>query len=158
MDNIFKKSFLRSHNPRILQSVEDLYMGFGDDDASGLVEGIVENALPENQSNTVFWGVNGFICFLLALACLWCCFSRKFLTRRPLDSDLEYQRSLNEREQQREQAKIDSPEKRTRKLKHSFQKHDVVMVRTRINVSRRVRFFTSSFVMIFANFRALFTF
>lgn len=125
-------SFLRSH--RALQNVEDLYMGFDvDDDASGLVEDIVENATNNYETNnSVFWGVNGFICFLLCLAIVWCCFSSRFLTNpqnRRLESDLQYQQTLNQREQQRQEAKIDSPEKRTKKLKQSFQKHGVVMVR-----------------------------
>lgn len=77
----------------------------------------------------VFWCVNGFIFIMFSAVMLWCCFADKtWLTRdRGRLADIEYQQSLAERQRQRELAKVDSPEKRTRKLLQSFERHKVQM-------------------------------
>ena len=90
--------------------------------------------LNEEEGNfdpLVFWCVNGFIFLMMVMVGLWCCFADKttwILTARGQESDQVYQQSLREREERRKQAKIESPEKRTRKLVQSFRRHKVQMV------------------------------
>lgn len=80
----------------------------------------------------VFWCVNGFLFFMMVVVLLWCCFSDKewltLMHERRQQTDETYQQTLRERRQQRQQAKVDTPEKRTYKLLRSFQRHKVQMV------------------------------
>lgn len=104
-----------SHDPSL---VDDVLMG----------EGPGQDA---EFDHTVFWCVNGFIFLIVVAMVCWCCYGDKsFLNadQRRQETDRLYQASLREREQMRQQAKVDTPEQRRRKLQKLFQKHEVQMV------------------------------
>ena len=102
-----------------------------------------ENATVTQESRTeatfdprVFWGVNGFILFLVTSMCVWCwCFGGKHhlvdWTARRVDSDRRFQQTMRERHEQRMAARRSTPAKRKFRLKRSFQRNKVQMVSTR---------------------------
>lgn len=91
-----------------------------------------------NDSNTfdprVFWSVNAFIFVLFCVAIFLCCYygKREWLFydfeegRR--SSDEAYRQTVLRRRRQREEAKVETPEQRTKKLLKSFALNEVSMV------------------------------
>lgn len=82
----------------------------------------------------VFWGVNAFLLGMLLTVCIWCwCLGGKDhvtqWSERRIAADLAYQQALQDRLERQQAAKLDSPTKRTAKLKKSFQRCHVCMVR-----------------------------
>ena len=102
-----------------------------------------DNSTTENDQGefnpNVFWGVNGFILCLFIVACCLCCKSdwltKLYDRRHQAAGDRAYQRRVLERMQEEQQAKLESPEKRQRKLLASFKRHGVQMVRRTIQSS-----------------------
>jgi hypothetical protein len=82
----------------------------------------------------VFWFVNAFILVLICGTLFWCWrFGRQnwFLydgTEGRQQSDEAYRQAVLRRQERQQQAKIDTPAQRTRKLLRSFQRHEVQMV------------------------------
>lgn len=77
----------------------------------------------------IFWTVNVVVILGAILAC--CVLQKKYncMATNPQASDLEYQRSLVQREERRKQAKLLSPAQRKRLLMKSFRQNQVLMVR-----------------------------
>jgi hypothetical protein len=82
----------------------------------------------------VFWFVNAFILVLLASTIAFCCFGKKEwlfpgTAERRQASDEAYRQTVLQRRRRRQEAKVDSPEQRTKKLLKSFALNKVSMVR-----------------------------
>lgn len=82
---------------------------------------------------SLFWSVNAFILILICGTLFWCYrFGRQnsfdVEGRRRESSDATYRASVLRRQERQNQAKIDTPAQRTRKLLRSFQRHEVRMV------------------------------
>jgi hypothetical protein len=84
----------------------------------------------------VFWGVNGFLCFMLIMACTFCCVCKDWnvwlvnMHERRRQTDDQYQLQLRQQQQEQHDKKLDTPAVRKQKLLQSFRRHQVSMVRT----------------------------
>ncbi len=87
----------------------------------------------------VFWCVNAFIFVLLVGTIVWCCFCDKSWLfnvnpeERRQRSDEIYRRRILAQRQRQEQAKQETPAKRTKKLLKSFAQNKVQMVRKELS-------------------------
>jgi hypothetical protein len=89
-------------------------------------------------SPAVFWSVNAFLLFVLLAVCsyCWCCGGFQRFVRasssseqQRVSSDVQYRMNVLRRQQEREDAKKETPEERKEKLLQSFQRLHVSMVR-----------------------------
>eukprot|EP00529_Nitzschia_sp_RCC80_P001890 CAMPEP_0113482450 /NCGR_PEP_ID=MMETSP0014_2-20120614/22925_1 /TAXON_ID=2857 /ORGANISM="Nitzschia sp." /LENGTH=375 /DNA_ID=CAMNT_0000375967 /DNA_START=355 /DNA_END=1482 /DNA_ORIENTATION=- /assembly_acc=CAM_ASM_000159 len=86
----------------------------------------------------VFWSVNAFILALFLTTICCCCFGKKeWLDYFVYDhesgretSDMQYRRSVLQRQQRQQQSKVETPAQRTKKLLRSFRRHQVEMTVT----------------------------
>ena len=78
----------------------------------------------------VFWAVNGFILALLVSVCswFWCCGGIERMTSATADSDQQYIRSVQRRQQERQAAEQMTPDQRKQRILQSIQRHQVKMV------------------------------
>eukprot|EP00538_Stauroneis_constricta_P001072 CAMPEP_0119561442 /NCGR_PEP_ID=MMETSP1352-20130426/17645_1 /TAXON_ID=265584 /ORGANISM="Stauroneis constricta, Strain CCMP1120" /LENGTH=291 /DNA_ID=CAMNT_0007609651 /DNA_START=221 /DNA_END=1096 /DNA_ORIENTATION=+ len=84
--------------------------------------------------STVFWSVNAFVLFLI-LVMITCCVlgNTDWLTnvdQRRREADERYQASIREREREIAESKVETPEKRRKRLLQSFRRHKVLMTVT----------------------------
>jgi hypothetical protein len=82
----------------------------------------------------VFWCVNAFILVLVVTTLLFCCFGKwKWLHYNSENgrqvSDEIYRQTVLQRQREQQEAKMESPVQRTRKLLNSFEVNHVQMVK-----------------------------
>ena len=91
----------------------------------------------------VFWSVNALIFCIIVGSLVWfCCFGgHKILLLQEgnrTNSDEAFRQAVLERQQRKEAAKRESPEKRRKRLLQSFQRHSVSMVSSLVAIQRDV--------------------
>lgn len=114
-------SFLRS----LLEDGDFVYVG---ENATVATESEYSNGVFDAR---VFWSVNAFILVMLTATCTWCfCFGglKRMEEFRLVDTDLQYQQRVRDRQERRLAARRSTPAKRLARLKRSFQRNKVQMV------------------------------